>query len=157
MSSCRPSPGVALRPSRRLKDALSAVALFSVGASAASNFSDYELTRSVRARNADAADYFAGALPAGALVISLDETALIAAKIKGVNLYHPNAGKPAEIAALIRGFDAAGRCVYARQGEIAAFAERAAGVAFVKAAAAPPENYDWFATISPVRPGCALS
>ena len=73
-----------------------------------------------------------------------------------VSLLHPYAGDEARTAAAIAAFDRAGRCIYVRRGDIAEFAERAAGVTLVAAASAPPNGLDWFATLAPIRPGCAL-
>lgn len=136
--------------------ALLTAAGVAIGAAGASNFGDFALTKQIRDRSAATDAYFARVIPKGALVISLDEQRLSRTLAGAVSLLHPYAGDEARTAAAIAAFDRAGRCIYVRRGDIAEFAERAAGVTLVAAASAPPNGLDWFATLAPIRPGCAL-
>ncbi|MEZ5915676.1 MAG: hypothetical protein R3C42_08650 [Parvularculaceae bacterium] len=43
-----------------------------------------------------------------------------------------------------------------KKDEIAEFVSAATGMRLVEAAHDAPENYDWFVTPAPVRPGCML-
>lgn len=127
-----------------------------VGAAGASNFGDFTLTKEKRSRSGRADAYFARVAPKGALIVSLEETQLAGALARGVSLLHPYDGEEKKVAEAIAAFDAAGRCVYVKKGEIADFARAATGLTFVSAANNPPAALDWFDTLAPIRPGCAL-
>ncbi len=145
---------IAERPA--LLRALLAVGGVSIGAGFASSVGDYQLTRVMRSEFGAADAYFLKRIPKGSLVISLEEAKLIRTFLGGVSMLHPSDEEMTNIARAISAFDADGRCIYVRKGEIAGLVTPLIGAPLVDAEPDAPKASDWFVTLSPMRPGCAL-
>lgn len=145
---------VAAKPA--LLRALLAVAGVSIGAASASSIGDYQLTKVMRRQSAAADAYFLARIPKGSLVISFEEARLIRTFLNGVSLLHPYEDEAANVVQAINAFDAGGRCVYIRKGDITALVAPMLGAPLIDAAHDAPMAFDWFVTLDPIRPGCAL-
>lgn len=144
------------RPGAQSNAVLLIAAGVAVGAAAASNLGDLMLTKSMRRQSAMADAYFSSVAPKDSLIISFEEARLTETFVGGVSLLHPDPDEPQTVSHAVAAFDRAGRCVYVRKGEIAAWVAATTGLALTAAAANPPPAFDWFMTLAPARPGCQL-